>query len=328
MNNIVVLGAGSWGTALSVVLQEHNNVTLWNALPDTLNIIQKDSQNTKYLPGISLENINLEYDLAQAVQGKDMILIAIPSKFYRNLLDQLKTLTSEAQIIISATKGIELDPIRTMTELIEEIIPHKAAVALSGPSHAEEVGMQKFTCLVAASKDMQAAKQVQECFSTSWVRVYTNSDPKGVEIGAAVKNVVAIAAGIVSAGNYGDNALAALVTRGLAEMIRFGTFVGGDLQTFTGLAGIGDLIVTCYSTHSRNRYVGQQILAGKKIDDIEQSMSQIPEGVRAVKLIYQFACENNISMPIVESVYKILYEDMSLQEWENALTDRPYKIEY
>lgn len=278
MNNIVVLGAGSWGTALSVVLREHNNVTLWNALPDTLNIIQKDGQNTKYLPGIGLENINLEYDLAQAVQGKDMILIAIPSKFYRNLLDRLKTLTSGAQIIVSATKGIELDPIRTMTELIEEIIPHKAAVALSGPSHAEEVGMKKFTCLVAASKDMQAAEQVQECFSTSWVRVYTNSDPKGVEIGAAVKNVVAIAAGIVSAGNYGDNALAALVTRGLAEMVRFGTFVGGDPQTFTGLAGIGDLIVTCYSTHSRNRYVGQQILAGKKVDDIQQSMSQIPEG--------------------------------------------------
>ncbi|MGL4676798.1 MAG: NAD(P)H-dependent glycerol-3-phosphate dehydrogenase [Brevinema sp.] len=322
--NTVVLGAGSWGTALSIVLAQHNNVTLWNASSDTLDDIKKKKENTKYLPGVPLDNISVEYNLHRAVQNKDIIVIAIPSKFCRNILQELAPYTTNTQIIVSATKGLELSPLRTITDLTQELLPNqKAVVALSGPSHAEETSKKLYTCLVASSHDLKAAQIVQQCFSTSWTRIYTNNDPMGVEIGAVIKNIIAIAAGIISAIQLGDNALAALITRGIAEMTRFGVAVGGKATTFSGLTGIGDLIVTCYSQHSRNRYVGQQIALGKKVDEIEKSMVQVPEGVRAVKQIYHYAQENKISVPIIESVYHILYQDLSLEEWKQMLTERP-----
>ncbi|MGL5956196.1 MAG: NAD(P)H-dependent glycerol-3-phosphate dehydrogenase [Brevinema sp.] len=322
--NTVVLGAGSWGTALSIVLAQNNNVTLWNASSDTLNDIKNNKENTKYLPGVIVDNITLEDDLRKAVENKDIIVIVIPSKYCRSVLQQLASYATNKQIIVSATKGLELSPLRTMTDLIQELLPHKkSVVALSGPSHAEETGRKLYTCLVASSYDQEAAQIVQQCFSTSWTRIYTNDDPIGVEIGAAIKNVIAIAAGIVSATNLGDNTLAALVTRGIAEMTRFGIAVGGKTTTFSGLTGVGDLIVTCYSQHSRNRYVGQQIALGKKVTEIENSMVQVPEGVRAVQQIYQYAQENNIAVPIVESVYHILYQNLSLEDWKQMLTARP-----
>ncbi len=245
-------------------------------------------------------------------------------KFCRDVLQQIAPFITDQQIIVSATKGLELSPLRTMTDLIEELVPNKkGVVALSGPSHAEDTSKKLYTCLVASSFDQESAKIVQQCFSTSWTRIYTNDDPTGVEIGAAIKNIIAIAAGIVSSENLGDNVLAALVTRGIAEMTRFGVAVGGKAVTFSGLTGIGDLIVTCYSPHSRNRYVGQQIALGKNVEDIEKSMVQVPEGVRAVKQIHQYAKENNISVPIIESVYSVLYKGLSLEEWKQMLTERP-----
>lgn len=322
--NVVVLGAGSWGTALSIVLAENNNVTLWNAFQDTLDDIKNNKENSKYLPGVRVDNVAVEYDLQKAVEGKDIIVMVIPSKFCRDVLTQLAPYVTDKQIIVSATKGLELSPLRMMTDLIEELLPNKkGVVALSGPSHAEDTSNKLFTCLVSSSKDNQLAQVVQQCFSTSWTRIYTNDDPIGVEIGAAIKNVIAIAAGIIHEENLGDNVLAALVTRGIAEMTRFGLAIGGQPTTFMGLTGIGDLIVTCYSKHSRNRYVGQQLAQGKNIDDIEKSMTQVPEGVRAVKQIYQYAQENNISVPIIESVYHILYKGLSIQEWKKMLIDRP-----
>lgn len=326
---ITVLGAGSWGSALASSLSQSHSVTLWNALPDLLQDISRDKENKKYLPGVSLDKVAVQGNIAQAVAGAEMIFLVVPSKFYRSVLEQLAPHCNNEQIIVSATKGLELDPIRTMTDLAEELLPNRrAVVALSGPTHAEDVGQRKFSCLVAASDKAQASKLVQEAVSCPWIRVYTGDDPVGVEIGAAIKNIIAIAAGIVVESGYGDNALAALVTRGLMEMTRFGVFVGGKPQTFTGLAGIGDLIVTCYSDFSRNRYVGRQIALGRKITDIEASMTQVPEGVRAVAQVHKFAMENKISMPIVESVYKILYENLSLEEWESILRDRPFTKEY
>lgn len=322
--NVAVLGAGSWGTALAFVASENNHTTLWNAFPETLNDIKKNQENSKYLPGVKITNIALESDLEKAIKDKDIILIAIPSKFCKDLFYKLAPLVKSNQIIATATKGIELDPIRTMTDLINEIIPNKqGVVALSGPSHAEDTGVKKFTCLVAASENQEAAEAVQKCFTTPWTRIYTNNDPLGVEIGAAIKNIIAIAAGIVIAADLGDNALAALVTRGIAEMMRFGVAVGGQASTFAGLTGIGDLVVTCYSAHSRNRYVGQQIVLGRNVEEIEKSMTQVPEGVRAVKQIHQYAKEHNISVPIIDSVYAVLYQGLTLDEWKKMLIERP-----
>ena len=322
--NVAVLGAGSWGTALSIVLSQNNNVTLWNVTNDSLDDIKNNKENSMYLPGVKVENVTVESDLKTAVENKDIIVVVIPSKFCKETFEKLAPFTTDKQIIVSATKGLELSPLRMMTDLIEECIPNrKAVVAISGPSHAEETSKKMFTCLVASSKDQEAADIVQQCFTTSWTRIYTNDDPIGVEIGAAIKNIIAIAAGIVSAAELGDNTLAALVTRGITEMTRFGVAIGGKVSTFSGLAGIGDLIVTCYSPHSRNRYVGQQIVLGKKVDEIEASMTQVPEGVRAVKQIHQYAKENNISVPIIDSVYAILYSDLSLDNWKKMLTERP-----
>lgn len=322
--NVVVLGAGSWGTALSIVLSQKNNVTLWNISASTLEDIKNNKENSKYLPGVPVENITVETDLKTAVKNKDIIVVVIPSKFCKEIFEKLAFFTTDKQIIISATKGLELSPLRMMTDLIEEYIPNKkGVVALSGPSHAEETSKKMFTCLVASSKDQNITKIVQQCFTTSWTRIYTNDDPIGVEIGAAIKNIIAIAAGIVVAAKLGDNTLAALVTRGITEMTRFGVAIGGKNATFSGLTGIGDLIVTCYSPHSRNRYVGQQIVLGKKVDEIESSMTQVPEGVRAVKQIHQYAKENNISVPIIDSVYAILYSDLSLDDWKKMLIERP-----
>ena len=322
--NVVVLGAGSWGTALSIVLSQKNNVTLWNISASTLEDIKNNKENSKYLPGVPVENITVETDLKTAVENKDIIVVVIPSKFCKEIFEKLAFFTTDKQIIISATKGLELSPLRMMTDLIEEYIPNKeGVVALSGPSHAEETSKKMFTCLVASSKDQNITKIVQQCFTTSWTRIYTNDDPIGVEIGAAIKNIIAIAAGIVVAAKLGDNTLAALVTRGITEMTRFGVAIGGKNATFSGLTGIGDLIVTCYSPHSRNRYVGQQIVLGKKVDEIESSMTQVPEGVRAVKQIHQYAKENNISVPIIDSVYAILYSDLSLDDWKKMLIERP-----
>ncbi|MGL4561633.1 MAG: NAD(P)H-dependent glycerol-3-phosphate dehydrogenase [Brevinema sp.] len=321
---ITILGAGSWGTALSIVTAEKNDTTLWNTNPETLNEIKTKQENSKYLPGVPVHNVHIEADLSLAIKNADIIVIALPSKFCGVLFEQLAPIVTGNQIIVSATKGLELNPIRTMTDLIEEMIPNKkAVVALSGPSHAEDTSLKKFTCLVAASENTESAHIVQKAFTTSWTRIYTNTDPTGVEIGAAIKNIIAIAAGIVVAADLGDNALAALVTRGIAEMTRFGIVVGGKASTFTGLTGIGDLIVTCFSEHSRNRYVGKQIVLGRNVYDIEQSMTQVPEGVRAVKQIHQYAKENNISVPIIDSVYKILYEGLTLEEWKQELINRP-----
>ncbi|MGL5254412.1 MAG: NAD(P)H-dependent glycerol-3-phosphate dehydrogenase [Brevinema sp.] len=327
--NITVLGAGSWGSALAFSLSQNHKVTLWNALPETLNNIIADKENKQYLPGIVLDKVLCEADIQKAVLNADIILLVTPSKFVRDVLTKLSPHVTDQQIIVSAVKGVELDPIRTITDLIEEYVPQaKASIALSGPTHAEDVGQKKFSCLVAASKNQEAAKLVQEALACSWIRVYTNDDPTGVQIGAAIKNIIAIAAGIVVEAGYGDNALAALVTRGIMEMTRFGVSIGGNPQTFSGLTGAGDLIVTCYSEHSRNRYVGKQIAQGHNINDIESSMSQVPEGVRAVQQIYRYAIDHNISMPIVESVYKILFSGLTLEEWKAIITDRPYTVEH
>lgn len=322
--NVTVLGAGSWGTALSIVLAQNNTVTLWNAFSSTLEDIKNNKENSKYLPGVPVENVNVETDLQKAIEGKDIIVMVIPSKFFRDVLVQIAPYTTNQQIIVSATKGLELNPLRMMTDLIEELVPNKkGVVALSGPSHAEDTSKKLFTCLVSSSNDIESAQTVQQCFSTPWTRIYTNDDPIGVEIGAAIKNIIAIAAGIVHEENLGDNVLAALVTRGIAEMTRFGIAIGGKPTTFMGLTGIGDLIVTCYSKHSRNRFVGQQLALGKNIEEIEASMTQVPEGVRAVKQIYQYAKEHNISVPIIESIYHLLFEGLSIDEWKAMLTDRP-----
>lgn len=322
--NTLVLGAGSWGTALSIVLSEQNKSSIWNVDSKVLNDIKNKKQNAKYLPGIAVANVHVEYELKTAIPNKDLIILAIPSKFCKSVIQEIAPLISQNQIIVSATKGIQASPLQTITEIIDLLVPKKRGVAvISGPSHAEETANKQYTCLVAASHDQDIASIVQKSFSSSWTRIYTNNDPRGVQVAAAIKNIIAIAAGIVSARNLGDNTLAALITRGLAEMTRFGVAVGSNLSTFYGLTGIGDLMVTGYSQHSRNRYVGEQLVLGKSIEEIEKSMVQIPEGIYAIKEIYSYAQEQNISMPITEAVYKILYENLPLKDCEKMLINRP-----
>ncbi|MFH1213755.1 MAG: NAD(P)H-dependent glycerol-3-phosphate dehydrogenase [Candidatus Neomarinimicrobiota bacterium] len=310
--SIAILGAGSWGTTVAIHLfKKKYPVKLWEYFPENVAYMNKTRRNP-LLEGIPIPRaIPILNDLAETVRDTNFIILAVPSQSMRTLLENLKGLVKTDAIITNLAKGIEQNTLKRMSELIAEVLnysPEKIAT-LHGPSHAEEVARQVPTVVVAASTNELTAQIVQEIFRSPYFRVYTNSDIIGVEIGGAVKNIIAIAAGICDGMGLGDNAKAALMTRGLLEIVRLGLRMGGREETFAGLSGIGDLIVTCSSQHSRNRYVGEEIGKGRKLNEILDGMSMIAEGVTTCLTVHQMAGQFDVLMPISEEIYKVLFKN-------------------
>ncbi len=329
---ISVLGAGGWGTTLAILLHYNgHDVTLWEYKSNYAKILDKTRENKIYLPGIKIPNeITITHSLKKSCETQHMIVIAIPSQFIRSVLTEINSFDFHDTTFVSVSKGIEKDSLKTVSQVIHDVLkkisPSQVGV-LSGPSHAEEVSRKIPTAVVAASKDEFTAKQIQNSFVTSYFRVYSTTDILGVEYGGATKNVIAIGAGIIDGAKFGDNTKAAIMTRGIAEISRLGIALGARPETFSGLSGMGDLIVTCMSKHSRNRFVGEQIGAGKKLKDVLKSMQMVAEGVETCKSVRELAIKHKVSTPIVNSVYQILFEDRDPIKVTYELMTRDMKAE-
>lgn len=313
---VSILGAGSWGTAFAIHLHKLGfSVRMWEYFPENASIIRKTHKNP-LLPGIPIPSgIFVSSDISEVVDDCEMIIVAVPSHTVRKVLEGIRGKT-KGKIIVNLSKGIEEDTLLRMSQVIHQVLkhPYDMIVTLHGPSHAEEVAREVPTCVVAASISEEAARLVQEQFISTYFRVYRTTDIIGVEIGGAIKNVIAIAAGICDGLSLGDNSKAALITRGLFEITRMGVKLGAREQTFAGLSGVGDLIVTCNSKYSRNRYVGEEIGRGRKLREILGGMTMVAEGVRTCHTVHQMSRKYGVEMPISEQVYKILFEDKSPRE--------------
>ncbi|OZM57264.1 glycerol-3-phosphate dehydrogenase [Lottiidibacillus patelloidae] len=314
MEKIAVIGAGSWGTALAIVLADNgHHVNLYGRRNDQIQEINDKHTNEKYLPGITLpHNIFGLSSLRHAVEDVSTIVLVTPTKAMRQVLSDLKQLLTKKVTIVHASKGIEPETHKRISEMIEEEIPSEylnAVVVLSGPSHAEEVSRRMPTTVTVSSNNANAQELIQDLFINSNFRVYTNADVIGVELGGALKNIIALGAGLADGLGHGDNAKAALITRGLAEIARLGTKMGANPLTFAGLTGIGDLIVTCTSVHSRNWRAGNMLGKGKKLNDVLEDMGMAVEGVRTTKAAYQLAKNVGVEMPITEQIYEVLFND-------------------
>lgn len=315
---VAVLGAGSWGTALSKVLVENGHqVTLWGRSQDQVDEINQQNTNKAYLPDRKLPvEIRATNNLKVAVESAEVIVFVVPTKAIRGISRQIIEYIAEPKLIVHASKGLEQETHKRISTIIEEEISadkRTAVVALSGPSHAEEVMANDLTTITAASTDEESAKMVQSLFINDYFRVYTNTDILGVEIGAALKNIIAVGAGAIAGMGFGDNAKAALVTRGLAEISRLGVAMGADPLTFMGLSGVGDLIVTCTSPHSRNWRAGHLLGKGQEVDKILNEMGMVVEGISTTKAAYELAQEYKIDMPITEAIYKVVYDDAEVK---------------
>lgn len=327
--HIAVIGAGSWGTAVAIALSENtDHVMLWGRNTKMMEEISMTRENKKYLPGITLnERIECTSDLEKAVKGTDEVIFVIPAQHFREVFADAEKFIKKGAIVVNCAKGIEISTLKRVSEIIAETREDLRFVVLSGPSHAEEVGRCLPTTLVAASDDPEAAARVQDLFMSKWMRVYTNDDVIGVETGGALKNIIALAAGISDGMGYGDNAKAALMTRGLAEMARLGEKTGGKRMTFMGLAGMGDLIVTCTSMHSRNRRCGILIGEGNSLDDAVEKVGMVVEGVYTTEAAYKLARMHNVEMPVVEELYNVIHGITSGTEAVDRLMGREKKNE-
>jgi glycerol-3-phosphate dehydrogenase (NAD(P)+) len=332
-HRIVVFGSGSWGTAMAVVLaRAGREVCLWARRADQAEAMRATRINQDYLPEALIpDSVRITSDVGEAASYGDVWLIAAPSQAVRALCEQLLPYASERIVVISLAKGIENETLFTTTRVLEDVltppIPREHLGVLYGPSHAEEVARSMPTTLVAAAHDIEIARFVQHLTMTRELRIYLNPDVIGVEIGGSVKNVLAIAAGICDGVGYGDNTKAALITRGIAEIRRLGLAMGADTSTFAGLAGIGDLIVTCMSRHSRNRFVGEQIGQGRSLDEIQREMKMVAEGVRTTRSVHELAGRYGIELPISSAVYETLFEGKRPQEKVAELMGRSAKRE-
>jgi len=332
MMKIGVIGAGSWGTTLANLLAKKGyDVTLWVYEQDLAVRLTETRINDLYLDGIPLSS-NLSYTnvLADAVQGCKALLLVSPSQVMRPVLNRLKSYLSDDCLLISAAKGIENDSLLTMSEVLQEVLGtdvKQRSAFLSGPSFAREVAEEQPTAVAVASDDLAVACQVQEMFSTEYFRVYTNQDVVGIEIGGALKNVIALAAGVADGLGFNHNARAALITRGLAEIARLGEALGAQEATFAGLAGMGDLVLTCTGDLSRNRSVGIELGRGRKLDEILNQMRMVAEGVKTTLSAYQLATKLGIAMPITEQMYQILYENKDPQRAVTDLMNRALSSE-
>jgi glycerol-3-phosphate dehydrogenase (NAD(P)+) len=309
---IAVIGAGSWGTALSIVLADNQHeVRLWGHNRDQMDEINTKHTNKKYLPEIILPETIIGYhSLEEVLKGVNIIILAVPTKAIREVLKNMTPFIESPLTIVHVSKGIEPDTLMRISEMIEDEMPEpllKDVVVLSGPSHAEEVSLRQPTTVTVSSKSMEAAEHVQDLFINQNFRVYTNPDIIGVEVGGALKNIIALAAGITDGLGYGDNAKAALITRGLAEIARLGTKMGASPLTFSGLTGIGDLIVTSTSVHSRNWRAGNLLGKGHNLEEVLENMGMVVEGVRTTKAAYQLAEKYGVKMPIATALYNVLF---------------------
>ncbi len=316
MANVTILGCGGWGLAISILLNNNgHNVTLWSAVESEIHMLTDTRENTRSLPGIKIpENIEVTSDLDYAVKDKDILVMAVASSYVRSTSAKLKGLVKDGQIIVDVAKGIEEGTLFTMTEIMEDEIPGVNAVVLSGPSHAEEVGRGIPTTCVVAAKTRETAEYVQNIFMSDCFRVYTNPDVLGVELGGSLKNVIALAAGIADGLGYGDNTKAALITRGIHEIGRLGIAMGGNVATFSGLTGIGDLIVTCASMHSRNRRAGILIGKGATLDEAMKEVNMVVEGVYSAKAALELGEKYNVSLPIIEKVNEVLFDNLPAKD--------------
>jgi len=329
MASYSVIGAGSWGTALARVLALNgNDVTIWSIMEDEINMLKEKHEHELKLPGVKLpESIQYTTDLESAIKGKEMLVLAVPSPFTRSTSKSMSSFVEEGQLIVNVAKGIEDHTFMTLTDIIEEEIPNANVAVLSGPSHAEEVGKSMPTTLVAGAKDQKTAEYIQNAFMCDFIRVYTSPDVLGIELGGALKNVVALAAGMADGLGCGDNTKAALITRGITEIARLGVAMGGKMETFSGLTGIGDLIVTCSSMHSRNRKAGQLIGQGYTYEQAMDEVKMVVEGVYSAKAAYGLSKKYNISMPIVEEVNEILFEGKPASSAVKDLMFRDKRVE-
>ncbi|HEX7571919.1 MAG TPA: NAD(P)H-dependent glycerol-3-phosphate dehydrogenase [Bacteroidota bacterium] len=311
---IAVLGAGSWGTTLSILLAENSHqVSLWSYRKEDAERIRATRENPAFLPGILIPPaVRVEDDLEASVEGAEMIVGAVPSQFLRSVVCRLKHFPSGGLTVVNVAKGVENHTLMTMSEMLHDTLPELPAssiATLSGPSHAEEVSRRIPTTVVAASSDMETARRVQQAFMLPYFRVYASNDIRGVEIGGSLKNVIAIAAGIIDGADLGDNTKAAVMTRGIAEIARVGVAMGAHIRTFSGLSGIGDLMVTCMSRHSRNRYVGVEIGKGRKLADIVGGMVMVAEGIATTESAFALSRRVGVEVPIIAEVYRILFEE-------------------
>ncbi|MGX0145482.1 NAD(P)H-dependent glycerol-3-phosphate dehydrogenase [Staphylococcus hominis] len=332
MTKITVFGTGSFGTALANVLAENgHSVLMWGKNENTVDEINQSHQNKRYLKDVTLiETIKATNQLEQAVNFSDIFLIALPTKAIRDVVTEINQHIKTKKTFIHVAKGIENETFKRVSEMIEDSVSknHKNGVGvLSGPSHAEEVVIKQPTTVAASSKDERISKLIQDLFMNDYLRVYTNNDLIGVELGGALKNIIAVASGIVTGMGYGDNAKAALMTRGLAEISRLGEKLGADPMTFLGLGGIGDLIVTCTSTHSRNYTLGYKLGKGKTTEEALNEMNMVVEGIYTTNSVYHLAKAQNVDMPITNALYKILFEDKPVKDSVKDLMGRDKKAE-
>ncbi|WP_031516271.1 NAD(P)H-dependent glycerol-3-phosphate dehydrogenase [Desulfofalx alkaliphila] len=329
---VAVVGAGSWATALAIQLaNKGHTVKMWSRNEETVREINNEHQNNKYLEGITIpQNITCSGDYKEVLSGCQYVLYGVPSHSFREVIKMTLPYLSQRAVVINAAKGIEEQTLKRMSDVFNEETDgggDKSYVVLSGPSHAEEVALNIPTALVVASKDMKSAQGVQELFMSDYMRVYTNPDVVGVELGGSLKNIIALGTGIADGLGFGDNTKAALMTRGLAEITRLGEAMGASPMTFAGLAGVGDLIVTCTSMHSRNRRAGIAIGKGKSMDEAVQSVRMVVEGVRTTRAAKGLAARYGVEMPITEHIYKVLYEGHSPREAVMSLMGRSGKPE-
>jgi glycerol-3-phosphate dehydrogenase (NAD(P)+) len=331
MAKIALIGAGSWGTALSKVVTDNGHDTcVWSIDQREIDMLREKHQQVEKLPGVILpEGIFYTTDLAEAIKGRDMLVLAVPSPFARSTAQKMKEFVEPGQIIVIVTKGIEESTLMTMSDIVEQEIPQADVAVLCGPSHAEEVGKGIPTTIVAGAHSKETAEKIQAAFMNEYFRVYTSPDMLGMELGAALKNVIALAAGMADGLGYGDNTKAALITRGITEITRLGVAMGGHMETFYGLTGVGDLIVTCASMHSRNRRAGILMGQGKSMDEAMKEVNQVVEGVYSAKAGKVLSEKYQIEMPIIAQINQILFEgkDASLAVKELMLRDGKNEIQ-
>ena len=328
MKKIAIIGSGSWGSALAIYLgNKGENVSIWSFSESEKDLINTE-HTCKFLPGSKIsENVVATNDFEEALSGAELILHVTPSKFVRETVKKYKQFVKKDQIVLMCSKGFEADSLKTLDEVIEDELPGIKYGILSGPSHAEEVSIGIPTALVIASKEEDVKEKVMDTFKSKTLRIYSSSDVRGVELGGALKNIIAFCAGISVGLELGDNTFAALATRGLVEIVRLGTIMGAKPETFYGLTGLGDLIVTCSSEHSRNRRAGKMIGQGHTIEEARKEIGMVIESVDNIDVAYQLAKKYDVEMPIVDSVYNVLYHQLDPKEAVDMLMTRDLKEE-
>ena len=329
MSKVAVIGAGSWGIALAKLLHTNGNeVTVWSIVEDEIKMLQEKHEHVDKLPGVKLpEDMCFTTDLSEAIEGRSVLVLAVPSVFTRSTAKSMSGYVTEGQIIVCVAKGIEENTLMTISDVVEQEIPQADVAVMCGPSHAEEVGIGLPTTVVAGARSQKTAEQIQDLFMIDVFRVYTSPDMLGMELGGSLKNVIALAAGMADGLGYGDNTKAALITRGIAEISRLAVAMGANLETLFGLTGIGDLIVTCESKHSRNRKAGMLIGQGYTMQQATDEVKMVVEGIYSAKAALALARKYDQELPIIEEVNKVLFEDKPAKTAVTELMVRERRVE-